>query len=184
MAAPKRSKDQILADRARIAELKFQHYTDREIRDILAQETGIQLSERQINYDMNRIRDSWLEKRLESYGALVARELDRLDATEAVIWRAMKENAETGKQRHVIEEAERGTRTVETIEKAGVDPRFISQILDCQKERRKLLGLYAPQLIGIRKEVVKKAYVTVSPDDWPDADVIDGEFTEQKRISG
>ena len=74
MAAPKRQKDQILRDRARIAELKFQHYTDQQIADILADENqnGIVLSRRQINYDLGRIRKSWMQSRLESYGALVA----------------------------------------------------------------------------------------------------------------
>ena len=99
-----------------------------------------------------------------------------------MIWVEMRNSATEGKQRETIEEAERGTRTITSVEKAGIDPRFIAQILTCQSERRKLLGLYAPQMIGVRKEVIVKGYRQVSPDEWPD--IIEGEFTEQKRISG
>lgn len=185
MAAKKRQKDQILRDRARIAELKFQNYTDAEIRDIIAQETGTELSRRQITYDINKVREEWRETRLSHFNALIMEELHRLDSTERMIWQAMRDSAVTGKQKETIRRGEDGVVTIDAVEKSGIDPRFIAQILRVQEERRKLLGLYAPQQIGVHKEVTVKGYVNVSPDEWPDndEDIIEGEII-RRQIRG
>ena len=182
MAAKKRHADQVKRDRARIAELKFQGQTDGEIALMLADKTGISLSRRQICYDMKRVRQDWMDSQMASYDALIAEELHRLDVTETSIWRAMRDNADVGRRIKRVEKGGRGgTREISSEELAGLHPAYFGHILRIQEERRKLLGLYAPQMIGVKKEVVVKGYVQVSPDEWPTADIIEGEFAQGNK---
>lgn len=189
MAARKRSPDQLMSDRKRISELMLQHYTDREIAQILAEETGIELQRRQINYDRNVIRKDWQKSQIENYEYLVVQELERIDALEKSIWVALRESSgeavkkEILSKRRKLEEAVMGEdddgyelvvqQVRENFEDLAVNPAYFGQIHECQKERRRLLGLYAPQMQQIQKVVEVKGYVGVSPDDWPD--VIEGE---------
>lgn len=190
MAEKKRSPDQIVRDRARIAELKLMHHTDQQIADILQDETGIELSRRQINYDMGKIRDQWRTAQHDAYNTLVMMELARIDTLEKEIWEAIRKlsDGEREKQRVVREvrkkldeaagEADDSgyglviAEQYKTIENASIPSSYFSQIIECQKERRRLLGLYAPTQIGVQKTVVVKGYKTISPEDWPD--VIEG----------
>jgi hypothetical protein len=75
---------------------------------------------------------------------------------------------------------------MDTKGKAG-DPRFLDKILQVQRERRRLLGLYAPARLGIdirqKNELVIKGYGVkdASPDVWPsleesNGNVIEGEY--------
>lgn len=184
MAGKKRSKEQLLHDRARIAELKLQQYTDAEIRDIIIAEGGVPVSRRQITYDMSRIRHAWLERQHESYHLLVFQELARIDALEREIWQEMR-NSARGKEKEVVEKVARKiqdsdeddyemvvSKVTQTLEETSISPSYFAQIQECQKERRRLLGLYAPQQIGVQKTVVVKGYKDISPDDW---DVVEGE---------
>ncbi len=172
MAKKKRNPDELLRDRALIAEMKFRGMKDEEIVEELQKITGTDVSRRQITYDVNKMRKEWQQSVQANFGAVMQREIERIDATESLIWQTMRDNAADGKTRHTIQKGERGEVEISTVEKAGVDPRFIAQILRCQEERRKLLGLYSPQQVDIHHEVFVKGYVGVSPDDWPD--VIEG----------
>lgn len=189
MAERKRTNDQILADRKRIAELKLQRYTDKEIAKKLKKETGLALSRRQINYDLGIIRKNWMNGSRQTYDTYVTIELARLDALENSIWDAMRGSA-TGKKKTVIEKTmeelnsamsdeEREaiiSKVIETTETVAINPAYFAQIQEAQKERRRLLGLYAPQQLNINKTVVTKGYIDVSPNDWPD--VIEGELVD------
>lgn len=203
MAAKKRDPDQIVSDRARIAELAMQGMTDAQIGVKLREETGIVLSTRMINYDINKVREGWLKKQETSYTVLVNQELARLDSLEKAIWDAMRAAAGE-KQERVIEEVSRRIRAAEdgdgdqyalminrvttAIKNVGINPAFFDKIMECQKERRKLLGLYPKDDKITHEHVIVKGYGStpsghlVSPDDWPAADIVDGEFEEQKRL--
>jgi len=191
MAKHKRTKEERAQDRARVMELKLQKYSDAEITRILNAETGLELSRRQISYDVQKVRNSWLRKAQDDYEMHVNMELARIDALEKEIWRALRDSS-VGKEKRVIEKilADGGytdemvvNRILETYEQTHVNPAYFTQIIQCQQERRKLLGLYAPQESIIRKIDVK-GYVKISPGDWPSAksserqiaDVIEGEI--------
>jgi len=188
MAEKKRTPDQILRDRQRIAELKMQSYTDTEIAEVITEETGTSLSRRQITYDVMKIREAWLTAQRDSYNAYITMELARINALENSIWQAMRESS-TGRIKTVIERVmgelsddvsaeDREmiiSRVIETKESVAINPAYFTQIADAQKERRKLLGLYAPQELHINKIITTKGYIGVSPNDWPDA-IIEGEI--------
>jgi hypothetical protein len=186
MAANKRTADQILRDRVRITELALQQHTTEEIRAILHEETGIELSRRQISYDRAKIKDAWRKKALENYSELMNTELSRIDILERSIWQALRAQVQP-KRREEIDRARRKvadadddeyemviTKTKEVVEDTAANASYFAQIADCQKERRKLYGLYAPQEIGVQKTVIVKGYAEVSPADWPS--VIEGEI--------
>lgn len=200
--SPKRNEIQIVNDRRRIATLLLQGYTHSNIRDILETETGISLSRRTITNDVAAIRKDWQEQQREDYTALINQEIERLSAAEIEAWRAWRSSC-GDKEQETIEQVARYIKpeagyvpdpdeynlmvknVTQVIKKSGGvgDPRFFNIILDIQRERRKLLGLYAPSKVGVnvtsKTEIVVKGYAvqSVSPDAWPSlADgIIEGE---------
>jgi hypothetical protein len=198
--APKRTKDQIKRDRMRVSELMLQGYSHQDIADTLERETGIKLSRRTITADVSIIRKDWLAERRDNYDMLVNRELARCDTTEKTIWEAWRASC-SGSERKIVEEIaqqlsdeeedielaiNKVTTIMDTKGKAG-DPRFLDKILQVQRERRRLLGLYAPARLGIdirqKNELVIKGYGVkdASPDVWPsleesNGNVIEGEY--------
>jgi len=188
--APKRTKDQIIHDRKRVAELVLQGYKHQEIADKLEIETGTKLSRSTIRADVEVIRKDWMEERRDNYDLLMNQEISRCDATEKEMWRAWRESC-NGKEKKIIEEvAKQFSDDSEDIEMviqkvttvldsggAAGDPRFLDKIIQVQKERRRLLGLYAPARLGIdirqKNELVIKGYAVkdASPDVWPSLDI-------------
>jgi len=172
---------------ARVAELKLQKYTDKEIAQILSEETGITLSRQQIQYDKTKVRKMWLSQAVDDYDVLIRRELARVDALEETIWGAMRASIPPNKK-DLVERARRKVKDTDDeyemviikeqtiLESHGVHHAYFAQILECQKERRRLLGLYAPQQIDVQKKVVIKGYAGVSPDEWDK--VLEGEAVE------
>lgn len=194
----KRSKDQRRLDRKRVSELILQSYTHQEIADILFEETGTRLARRTIGADVAIVRKDWLEQRRDNYEMLINQELARADATEGEIWRAWRASCDES-ERKVVEEIAKKVgddrelmvaKITTVTESGGVgDPRLMDKIIAVQKERRRLLGLYAPAKLGIdirqKSEVTIKGYAArdVSPDAWPD--IVEGEvvdLTDLKRI--
>ena len=204
MAAPKRNKEQVNSDRTRVSELMMQQYSHSEIAAILAGETGIQLSRRQITYDVNKIRQDWLSRRVDNYDAIVSEELERLNVTERLLWDELR-HSKSDKVRRVVEQLRHGkkkaepgsgevelepdevmfiARITETIDKSNTsDIQLWHLILDCQKERRKIRGAYAPTRSDVdihKTTMLVKGYASVSPDDWDDP--IEGVFEENKSL--
>lgn len=192
MASKKRTPDQLKKDRVRISELMLKQHTHGEIAEIVYEETGIELTRRQISYDVTGIRKAWLTRQRENYDVMVTEELYRLDILERELWRSLRASADP-KIKEIIEkhmikgDVEIGTeaslqvrKMTEHIDKTGINPTFFDQIMRVQQERRKLLGLYAPtvSLERIEKKVVVKGYREVSPSDWPDA--IEGEIIRRE----
>lgn len=193
--APKRTPDQIRRDRRRVAELMLQSLTQAQIADILREETGIVLSRKTISNDIQIIRKDWLENRRDSYEALVNEELARLDSTEGEVWRAWRASCSPLEKKQVEEIAKEVEGDIEmmvsrivTITEGGNgvgDPRLMDKIIALQKERRRVLGLYAPAKLGIdisgKSELIVKGYALKdsSPDMWPD--VVEGELTETTK---
>jgi len=196
--APKRTKSQIASDRARTTDLLLMGYTEVQIKKVINDEGGLDLSLSTIHNDIVAIRKDWRTKTMDNYEELMNRELFRTDATEKEAWRAWRASCGDN-EREIVEQIQREiedsggselviSKVTSIIDKSkGVgDPRFFDKIIALQKERRKLLGLYAPTKLGIdinkKSELVIKGYAIkeVSPDVWPD--IVEGEVVEQILI--
>jgi len=180
-----RDPDQIQRDRSLIATWTAQHYKSEEIVVLLESETGYKLSPRTIRKDQMEIRAAWRETQRDQYQALVNQELVRLDALEQEAWEAWRGSKTGSRETKVVEEMARAmmesvvkdestemfiSKIRNTTQNKEPKVQFLTAIHEIQKERRKLLGLYAPAEVGInvnkRSELLIKAYRTVSPDDW------------------
>lgn len=180
--ATRRTKDQLSRDRMRVSELLLQQYKRREIISIIKKETGYELSSQQLTTDIRIIRESWLAQSDVNYDAMINLELARLDSLEAELWRQLR-NSDNPTVREIVDEYVRGEpgesdeerieRVVQKVSRMTqnnqVNPTFFTHIINVQKERRKLLGVYAPSRLGIivNQEITVKGYKGVSPDDWP-----------------
>ena len=78
------------------------------------------------------------------------------------------------------------SKIIQTTEGSAGNPLFLSQIHKIQQDRRKILGVYSPELYAIRveKKIEVKGYRGGwSPDDW-DNQIIDGEIEGVKQLPG
>ncbi len=200
---PKRSKDQLIRDRTRVSELILQGYHHQQVADILEEETGLKLSRSTIRADVEVIRKDWLQERRDNYDLLIDKELARCDSTEKELWKAWRASCSVAERKIISEVAKQlddGQDDLELVvskvvtildSKGGAgDPRFFDKIISVQKERRRLLGLYAPARLGIdirqKNEIIIKGYAVrdASPDVWPSLEsgednIIEGEFEQQ-----
>ena len=137
-----RTPDQILKDREEIARLYLQRLSQREIGERLG------LSRQQVGYDLEAVRQEWLQSALVNFDARKAEELARIDRLEREYWdawEASKQERETVSTEQVS--GGRGDRTKAAIrkEQPSGDPRFLAGVERCIERRCKLLGLDAPQ---------------------------------------
>jgi len=186
--AKKRNSDAIERDRSVIAELMFQGHRPTKIMEIMA-ERGRPLTISQIQNDIIRIRKNWLDNQDINYGALFLEEHARLDALEQTLWDEFYASSEP-KVRITIEKYAKdglidevaAQKIIESKEISGRNIKWVELVFKVQQERRKLWGLYAPEQKEVRNEVIIKGYRMVSPSDWDDDDVVDGEIEEPKQL--
>jgi hypothetical protein len=140
-----RSPDQIRRDRAEVARLYLQRWTQAEIGAKLG------LSRQQVGYDLGAVRLEWLESSVMDFNARKAEELARIDRLERECWDAW-EASKKGKETTTSEQTtggrgERVKAAIRKVEQTG-DPRFLAGVERCIDQRCKLLGLNAPQKIA------------------------------------
>jgi hypothetical protein len=101
------------------------------------------------------------------------------EVLEAVIRDALEESLDHGEDSQTF--INKITTTTEG--KVG-DPRFLAQIHEIQKERRKVLGVYSPELhaIQLQKIEVKGYKGGWSPDNWKVEEPVEGEIIPQKEL--
>jgi transcriptional antiterminator len=105
------------------------------------------------------------------------------EIVEAIIHDAIKqtvkESIDTGEDSDTFI-----SKIVNTTESRIGDVRYLRAIHEVQQERRKILGVYAPELhkLDIRKFEIKGYAGTWSPDVWKDGNVVDGEIVEPPRL--
>jgi hypothetical protein len=140
-----RSPDQIRKDRAEIARLYLQRMTQAEI----GQHLG--LSRQQVGYDLNAVREEWLQSSLMDFNARKAEELARIDRLEREYWDAWeaskKERQTSTTEQTTDADGERLKAGIRKTEQTG-DPRYLSGVQWCIEQRCKILGLNAPQKIA------------------------------------
>lgn len=113
----------------------------------IARELGMTNSNAQRSF--RRVREEWLQSRVNNYDLAVAEELARLDDVIAKAnegWERSLRDAE----KRVTESDEKGGVS-ERIEKAGQagDPRFLQVILSALQQRQRILGLLTPEIVNV-----------------------------------
>lgn len=99
------------------------------------------------------------------------------EVLEAIIRDAISDSVDAG------EDTSTFINKITTTETGTVgDPRFLAQIHAIQQERRKIQGVYAPELhqLDIRKVELKGYAGGWSPDEWREKDIIDGEVESEE----
>lgn len=144
MRAPKRSRAQQLADREKVAQLYVQGVPQYQIAEKLA------LTKGQVEYDILQIEAAWKAAAVDTIETERHWQLRRLNNIEREMWTAWEKSktkrrtkkqfrAKVGEQGGATPEVSGGETVDETT---PGDPRFIAVIMDCVKERSRLLGLY------------------------------------------
>jgi hypothetical protein len=156
-----RSPDQIRSDRAEVARLYLQRWTQAEIGAKLG------LSRQQIGHELRTIRGEWQESALMDFDARRAEELARIDQLEWhywTAWEASKQEKETTSSEQVTKP--NGEQVKAAIRKTGQtgDPRYLLGVERCIDRRCKLLGLDAAPKTPA-EEVTWKAYAGFDPAD-------------------
>ena len=149
MAANKRTRDQILRDRAEIARLYVRGVTQAEIAAMLSGRPGrgYTLTQQMISYDLQRIREAWLALALRDYNEHIAEQLAKLDHLELTYWDAWVASlegttAETLTARADKDGQPRPVQSVYHKQPGRGDPRYLQGVERCIELRCRLLGLF------------------------------------------
>lgn len=140
-----------------ISELYKRGYSYREIREeVMARLDLPSYSLRTVSKDVNKLLEEWRETRIDNTDLALQLELERLDAIVKEAWAAW-EKSKTDYERKKAKqqgipgsEEDNGIITVKLeLQKEEIicygDPRYLDIIHKALIERRKLLGLYAPE---------------------------------------
>lgn len=135
-------------------------YSRRKIREEVMKRLNIETYSLQtVQKDIQTLLDEWREARLEDTDELVTLELARIDDTCRELWEQWEKSKEnytkqTRKQKgSPSRDAETGQTSIKTYQTERTDtevimlgdPSYIAEIRKQLEERRKLLGLYAPE---------------------------------------
>lgn len=189
----RRDETTLAKHRERISELLLQHHTKSEIIEIMHIEFGINLTRKQLDGDITTIQRTWIHSANINYDFMINQEIARIDALEAELWRQLRRSAEP-KVREIIDRLpNRDALSDEDVdfivakiqtqrETVPINPVYFTKIIDVQKERRRLLGMYAPSRseVSMHHVVEVKGYDVVSPDDWDD--VIEGKVIQKVEV--
>lgn len=149
-----------------IAQLYKRGYSQRAIREeVMARLDLKTYSLRTVHKDVNALLKEWRETRIENIDLSVQLELERIDDMIREAWAAWDKSKtdyekKRAKQQGVPGGGEDGGEGVVTIkmeqQKEEVicygDPRYLDLVHKLSQERRKLLGLYAPEKKDIKNE--------------------------------
>jgi len=168
---------------ADISDMLVSGYSDAEIKEYIQNEYAVKLSSADLEADKQLISQQLIAAAHEDFEAFRARELARIAAVERQIYRQIRaQSGEIPTKRSVrtIRNADGEIKeeiTDETYETI-VSPVLYKQLLDQQRERRKIMGAYAPKQVETNATINVKGYHIVSPDDWDDDNLIEGEISE------
>jgi hypothetical protein len=143
-----RTPDQIRSDRAEIAQLYLQRRTQVEIAEKLG------LSRQQIAYDLNAVREEWLQSSLIDFNQRKLEELARIDQLEREYFdawfKSQKETQVSTTEQITGEGGDRLRATVRKEEQTG-NSQYLAGVQWCIEQRCKISGFHAPtvtQLTG------------------------------------
>lgn len=189
---PKAQKEARRLERMELLAPLFKHgYTYREMqREVMARLNLKSYSLRQVKYDIDALLKEWQEYRVTAVDANIQLELQRIDNIVREAWGAWEKSKEDYKRIRQQQDrvpvgsdkaggdGEEGdlslvhaSQTTENVVECG-DPRYLDVINRQLQERRKLLGLYAPE----KQVSVSSANVKVNPTDEMSLEDIEAEI--------
>jgi hypothetical protein len=152
-------------------------YSERKTQTFIADELGI--SQTTVSRDIKALMKQWRESSIALIEERVAEELGKINNLEREYWEAWHRSCGTQEisRTKIIASASKagvlsGQQPVEkSIQKRDLigNSAFLAGVQWCIDRRCKLLGLDQPE----KREVLLKGYITFSPDDWDDHEVID-----------
>ena len=160
VAQDKKKKQLKLARLEIVAKLYKRGYSIRQIsKEVMARLNLKTYSLATVHKDIQTLLDEWRENRIEDMDDALQLELERIDETVRELWsqweKSKEDYTETFNTRRGAPERNKETGqdrvktfslTESTASKVGLgDPRYIAEIRQQLMERRKLLGLYAPE---------------------------------------
>lgn len=190
----RRTDAQLHKDREQILDLQMQGYSRVEIIDMMNRVREYNYSGKMLDADVKQGRRQLQEHFKERMEALLAKELKRLDVAERLAWKAFRSLDETGSiTEEVVDELREGNEELKTTLRRTVTQwgqpivlGWFNKILDIQKERRRILHMYAPSSVTLiqtdnRKQVKVKSIMGFSPEqEWPSPNgAIEGEIVER-----
>ena len=122
------------------------------------------LSQKQISYDLNTIRQRWRKETTFNLDEHKQRELARIDEAEREYWQAW-ERSKKRKTKQVREMPGDGSRFVVERGQCDGNPAFLAGVMACIDRRCKLLGLDAPS----KQELTGKDGGPIEYNDMSDA---------------
>lgn len=143
--------------RAEVAELYLSGYVQARIADVLAIAQGT------VSKDLAFLHKQWAESSLIDLDAKKALELKRIDTVEREAWDAWRRSVGSATVKTIatrgaiIKEGKEGTTEFKELRPAETtlrtedlpgDPRYLTVVLKCIEQRRRILGLDAPQKIA------------------------------------
>ena len=159
-AQDKRQNQMKLARLEIVSTLYKRGYSYRKIKEEVMKRLDLKTYSLQtVKRDIQTLLDEWRESRLEDTDELVTLELARIDDTCRELWEQWEKSKEnftrqTRKQKgSPTRDAETGQTSIRTYQTERTetdvqglgDPSYIAEIRKQLEERRKLLGLYAPE---------------------------------------
>lgn len=142
MAAPKRTRQQRLADRAKMVKLIRKGYSQKRI----AEELGI--CQQQVSYDWKIVQNELKDNVSKDHRAIVAAKLSELEEIKQEAWKAYEKSKDPAKKR-VVEEKEVPTeqgiltllKKTRTMEGRDGDATHLGVVLSAIRQEREILGL-------------------------------------------
>lgn len=140
-----------------ISELYKRGYSYRDIRDeVMARLDLPSYSLRTVSKDVNKLLEEWRETRIDNTDLALQLELERLDAIVKEAWAAWEKSKTDYERKKAKQQGVPGDKESDEVitlkleqQKEEVicygDPRYLDIIHKALIERRKLLGLYAPE---------------------------------------
>lgn len=118
---------------------------------------AFEVDQKTVSRDLQAVRAEWLKEAVRDMDEVKAKELAKIDATEAEAWKGWlksQENAEVIKQRTSGEGEEETSVTEKVIKGQAGDPRFLEIILKCVQRRCEILGATDPKNVNTNNIVV------------------------------
>lgn len=138
----KRSKLQRERDRAELARMALQQFTQHEIAEEL------HVSRSQVSYDLKQIRIQWQQRAASSMDSIMAEQLAKIDEVERQAWEAWFRSLEPFQRRSQWARADEDGQPVPTTAVVHTDPgagdvRWMGVIQWCIEQRVRIYGGYA-----------------------------------------
>ena len=168
--AQQRKRRQLKLSRLEIvAQLYKRGYSIRKIQSEVMKRLGLETySTATVNRDIQTLLKEWRESRLENMDLALQLELERIDETCRELWEQWEKSktdyTKTARKQKgsPTRDSQTGATSIRTEVTRLGDPSYIAEIRQQLAERRKLLGLYAPEKKDISGDMSFAAFLIES----------------------